>query len=1266
MNRRTSSSTSSSSPIATLGMGLPSAGPPAGVGVGVGVGPPSVASATDPYFIQQQQQQQQQIQQQQQQQPLFYQMKTNAAAAQPHAPYYLPSHLQQQHHHLPPQQQQQQQQHEQNHQFQMNALMQQMQFQQQQQQHQQQQQQQPNGLDAYLMQHQQAISALEQHHQQQLALHKPPQQPQQQRIPAYNPQPSPQQPSPLTHPNAAAALLHRQQQILLENQMLESSALRSQHQQQQQELLGSIHGYAVPPSLLAGPPTPGGAAAVGGQPASGGVAGGTGGGPTWLNQVGAAAAATPPSVLHVGSLTNPGVLASSAQPQPTSGVVAAPPAPGSVMDPSAWDMMGVASGATGPGGGFASPTDLSAANRLLSSFADPQHHHHLHQHHQHHHQQQQQQSINPQQSLNPAFFQQQQQQQQQQQSTQQQQPHQSPAALSSPISLTHPTAIPIPSPSNPAMITTGAGSYGHPSPITPLSILPTDPTLTSHQQQQQQQQQQQMSFLSPTYLGTPQQSVASPTLAHPQTQLGAAPSQIYGMQQQQQQPQTMPKGTQQSDPSAFLLNGFLQNQDLYAAMAAMQAQQQQQQQQQQQGSAYGLQGTAGMLGPNGEHLSVVTGGVTAAPTLGGLTFQQQSPSLFQQQQQQTQQQQQQQQQFLSLMNANVSTMMPPPIPTMTPVTPPVFATHPTATPTTPTLASSVGSTVSSTLASPIVASHMFVQPASPTVPSSVANGRTGSSTLSNVTPSTLSSASNPPTTSTTTATTPTPTTTQSSTPTKLPLSDPATAMLNLAARRFPSPSDSPPTSILASSNLTLPLLPQPTPPSRGGANRKKMVEETVTCLRCGNCVAFLLMHWDHKAGDENTGVGSTRRGKRGSTMSGGTAVAASTGGGGGVGGGGTSSKSPSDFEDHGYVVRVICGTCEEALNLDSSRMVSPGVSGEKAGKENAVVGGKDRGKLFPISGGGARVSSPTAAAALQASPPPPFGGAGSGSSNGVSYGSWDGTQGIDAGAMPEGVETLVSGLSLNSSQQTTATSIISQQPLLKSSPPPHTSTLYSGDMHTTHSIAANHMVNALLQSLEQQHQPASSSSLIRTSRTNVRRPASTRAEGGMGIDCEICSRRIGCGGVAPRNTPSAMSPLGSVPQEYLDPVTGAMMMVGGNGMEVKVEEGETLTAVVEMWRMMFKVYEHPELRVEPICRRCKEKYRFCTECRGAATGTKFRTGKWRPASLFAANRKTCRLSHVRLGSSVTSIEVVNAPYGIPDDVMMNTRDVHWDGFLGLY
>ncbi|KAJ3098298.1 hypothetical protein HDU97_004149 [Phlyctochytrium planicorne] len=66
--------------------------------------------------------------------------------------------------------------------------------------------------------------------------------------------------------------------------------------------------------------------------------------------------------------------------------------------------------------------------------------------------------------------------------------------------------------------------------------------------------------------------------------------------------------------------------------------------------------------------------------------------------------------------------------------------------------------------------------------------------------------------------------------------------------------------------------------------------------------------------------------------------------------------------------------------------------------------------------------------------------------------------------------------------------------------------------------------------------------------------------------------------------------------------------------------------------------------VEPVCASCVLSFDLCTQCGGGGT---FRTGKWRPRQLFDDGRKTCSLSHDRIGAidsfQVTTYKCPNRP-----------------------
>ncbi|KAJ3096634.1 hypothetical protein HDU97_005728 [Phlyctochytrium planicorne] len=65
--------------------------------------------------------------------------------------------------------------------------------------------------------------------------------------------------------------------------------------------------------------------------------------------------------------------------------------------------------------------------------------------------------------------------------------------------------------------------------------------------------------------------------------------------------------------------------------------------------------------------------------------------------------------------------------------------------------------------------------------------------------------------------------------------------------------------------------------------------------------------------------------------------------------------------------------------------------------------------------------------------------------------------------------------------------------------------------------------------------------------------------------------------------------------------------------------------------------------VEPVCEACIMNFDFCSQCGGGGT---FRTGRWRPRKLFLGNRRTCTLSHDRIGA-VNYFQVTT--YKCPDD-----------------
>ncbi|KAJ3297516.1 hypothetical protein HK104_000418, partial [Borealophlyctis nickersoniae] len=87
-----------------------------------------------------------------------------------------------------------------------------------------------------------------------------------------------------------------------------------------------------------------------------------------------------------------------------------------------------------------------------------------------------------------------------------------------------------------------------------------------------------------------------------------------------------------------------------------------------------------------------------------------------------------------------------------------------------------------------------------------------------------------------------------------------------------------------------------------------------------------------------------------------------------------------------------------------------------------------------------------------------------------------------------------------------------------------------------------------------------------------------------------------------------------------------------------------------------------DFTVEVVCQRCKGRFGFCTECGG---GGKYRTGKYRPVELFPANRKTCLLSHVRIGKSGLEYQVYSGGEVSRDSLHWYGR-IYMDAFLSLY
>ncbi|KAJ3384530.1 hypothetical protein HDU84_002886 [Entophlyctis sp. JEL0112] len=91
----------------------------------------------------------------------------------------------------------------------------------------------------------------------------------------------------------------------------------------------------------------------------------------------------------------------------------------------------------------------------------------------------------------------------------------------------------------------------------------------------------------------------------------------------------------------------------------------------------------------------------------------------------------------------------------------------------------------------------------------------------------------------------------------------------------------------------------------------------------------------------------------------------------------------------------------------------------------------------------------------------------------------------------------------------------------------------------------------------------------------------------------------------------------------------------------------------------------PDFAVSLICDSCFTKYLFCSECGG---GGKTRTGKYRPRALFPANRRTCSLPHIRIGTTRVSHRVLEAPLvgAAAAAIVEGVRDVFFDCLVSLY
>ncbi|KAI9098257.1 hypothetical protein DFS34DRAFT_620147 [Phlyctochytrium arcticum] len=123
-----------------------------------------------------------------------------------------------------------------------------------------------------------------------------------------------------------------------------------------------------------------------------------------------------------------------------------------------------------------------------------------------------------------------------------------------------------------------------------------------------------------------------------------------------------------------------------------------------------------------------------------------------------------------------------------------------------------------------------------------------------------------------------------------------------------------------------------------------------------------------------------------------------------------------------------------------------------------------------------------------------------------------------------------------------------------------------------------------------------------TAPTSRKRKAACLAPETRPVNCEVCKRQAAVGGIWRSTDLSANG--------------------GADSAKRQATNGKPAEPV-GICRL------NPPFGVEVVCAPCHEKYTLCSDCGG---GGKYRTGKWRPSQLFAANRLTCSLSHERYGA----------------------------------
>ncbi|KAJ3040434.1 hypothetical protein HDV00_010870 [Rhizophlyctis rosea] len=134
------------------------------------------------------------------------------------------------------------------------------------------------------------------------------------------------------------------------------------------------------------------------------------------------------------------------------------------------------------------------------------------------------------------------------------------------------------------------------------------------------------------------------------------------------------------------------------------------------------------------------------------------------------------------------------------------------------------------------------------------------------------------------------------------------------------------------------------------------------------------------------------------------------------------------------------------------------------------------------------------------------------------------------------------------------------------------------------------------------------------------------------LDCEVCKRQIGFGG------------LEMMPAPFSPPTSSTSTPT-----PIPITTGPPPPA--------------PAIATEPVCATCNAKYLFCSECGG---GGRTRTGKYRPRELFEPNRRTCSLPHVRIGDAEVKYRTVEVPREMSEEVVQGCQDVFFDCLISLY